>query len=131
MIYAASDGRIDIVRLYKEWGATNFNEAMIHAARGGHIDIVWLYKEWGATNFDEAMRTAEVFGHMSKIRCALGFNKIHKEIFHYHHKKKHYKNLVKELFPITWHPDRAWDWCFDEDHKQTATILFENATTCT
>ena len=45
--------------------------------------------------------------------------------------KTSYKNLVEELFPITWHPVRAWDWCFDEDQKETVAILFENTKTCT
>ena len=124
MCAAACNGRIDIVKLCKEWGATNFDSTMRDAAWYGYPEIVKLCKEWGATDFDSAMREATLRGHASKIRGALGFDKIHMEIFYRHYKKKYYKNLVKELLPITWHPDRVWDWCFDEDQKQTVVKNF-------
>ena len=48
---AARNGHEDIVRLCKEWGATDFDWMMSSAAEGGHKDIVKLFKEWGATKF--------------------------------------------------------------------------------
>lgn len=37
---------------------TSFNTAMIFAALRGNIEIVKLFEEWGATDFDEAMAQA-------------------------------------------------------------------------
>ena len=91
---AAKEGNIEIVRLCKEWGATDFDLAMRAAARKGNIEIVNLFRQW------------------------LGYEKIHEELFRHHHKRSFYKNLHNELLPITWHPDRAWDWCFEEDEKK-------------
>ena len=33
------------------------------------------------------------------------------------HKAKYGKRIYEELIPIAWHPDRAYGWCFDEEHK--------------
>ena len=30
-------------------------------------------------------------------------------------KKK--KAIHEELLPVAWHPDRVYDWCFDEEEK--------------
>ena len=49
---AARDGHIEKVKLCKDWGATDFSNAMDEAALGGHIEIVKLCKEWGATDFN-------------------------------------------------------------------------------
>ena len=38
--------------------ATDFDRAMRDAARGGHIEIVRLLKDWGATEFNWAMAKA-------------------------------------------------------------------------
>ena len=27
--------------------------------------------------------------------------------------------IKEELLPVTWHPDRVFDWCFSEDEKKT------------
>src|SRR3989304_5295846 len=43
MAYAAERGHKDLVLLFKEWGATNFNSGMEHAARGGYKDLVLLF----------------------------------------------------------------------------------------
>ena len=45
--YAAKEGRLEIVKLCKEKGATDFNRAMCSAAENGHIEIVKLCKKWG------------------------------------------------------------------------------------
>ena len=49
---AARNGHIEIVKLCKEWGVTDFNWAMVCAAETGHIDIVKLCRQWGATDND-------------------------------------------------------------------------------
>ena len=42
MSYAAKGGHVEIVKLCKEWGATDFNRAMSNAAWEGHVEIVKL-----------------------------------------------------------------------------------------
>ena len=121
MSRAAAGGHIEIVKLCKKWGATYFDLTMIHAAREGHVEIIKLCKEWGATDFDLSMIYATERGRVDILKLCrlwLGYEKIHEELFRYHHKRRFYKNLHNELLPITWHPDRAWDWCFDEDEKK-------------
>ena len=56
MFKAAESGHVEIVKLYKEWGATDLDAAMIKAAREDHIEILKLCKKWGATNFNSIMR---------------------------------------------------------------------------
>ena len=89
----SENGHIEILKLCKEWGATDFNEAMENAGDNGHVEIVKLCREW------------------------LGFEAIHDKLYQYHHKKKYFKSLHEELIAIAWYPDRYWDWCVDEDEK--------------
>ena len=56
------------MELYKEWGATNFNQTMVYAALFGHVEIVKLSKEWGAANFDAAMAAAAEGGHVEIVK---------------------------------------------------------------
>ena len=42
---------VEIVKLCKDWGATDFSGVMAIAASKGHIEIVKLGKDWGATDF--------------------------------------------------------------------------------
>src|ERR1700677_4623696 len=58
MTFAAGGGHEALVRLAKDWGATDFNLAMVNAAGGGHEALMKLAKDWGATNFDRAMAKA-------------------------------------------------------------------------
>ena len=54
---------------------------------------------------------------------------LYEELFSYgcqHHYNKFYRKIAKELLPIAWHPDRAVDWCFDEDEKKDLHILWGN-----
>ena len=44
---AAGSGHIEVVKLCKEWGATDFDRAMVRAVESGHIEIFKLCKEWG------------------------------------------------------------------------------------
>ena len=39
-------------------------------------------------------------------------------IFDYQKRKKEKQQIKTELLPITWHPDRYWDWCIEEDEKE-------------
>src|SRR3972149_2706482 len=65
--FSAEGGRKDLVLLFKEWRATNFNQGMRYAARGGHKDLVLLFKEWGATEFDDGMAEAAEKGHKDLV----------------------------------------------------------------
>ena len=60
------------------------------AALKGDVEIVKLYRGW------------------------LGYDSIHQELFRHHHKCKFSRRIYDELLPIAWHPDRVFDWCFDE-----------------
>ena len=114
-------GDVEIVKFYKERGATNFDYAMKIAAELGHVEIVKLCKEWGATDFDEAIESAAFRGHVEIVnlcRDLLGYGKIHEELLKYHHKRKYFKKIYEEMLPIAWHPDRWWDWCVDEEEKE-------------
>ena len=46
------------------------------------------------------------------------------ELFRYYHQKMFSKALREELIPITWHPDRYWDWCVPEDEKERIRSMF-------
>ena len=39
-------------------GARNFDEVMCVAAESGHTEMIKLCREWGANDFNEAMRSA-------------------------------------------------------------------------
>lgn len=47
-----------------------------------------------------------------------------KDIFLYHHKRQFAQKIHDELLPIAWHPDRVYDWYFDEEEKQTIVQLW-------
>ena len=118
MRWAAKNGHIEIIKLCKEWGATEFNDAMWWAANYGHIEVVKLCKEWGATKFDSLMLFAK--GHVEIVKLCrewLGFGLIHDEIFSLSHKRQFSRKICEELLPVAWHPDRVYDWCFDEEEK--------------
>lgn len=68
MAKAAKEGHLDVVRQYKDLGATNYDEALLNAAKGGHLEIVRQCKEWGATDFDQAMIKASWEGHLEIVR---------------------------------------------------------------
>ena len=58
MIKAVEYGFIEIVKLCKEWGATNYDGVLLRAAFNGYIDIAKLCKEWGAKLFFAAIINA-------------------------------------------------------------------------
>ena len=39
------------------------------------------------------------------------------ELFRYHHKREFSGKIYEDLLPVAWHPDRVYDWCFDEEEK--------------
>ena len=43
--------------------------------------------------------------------------KLHEWFNGYNERKTQKAQIKAELLPITWHPDRVVDWCFDEDEK--------------
>ena len=90
---AACEGCTDVVKLCKERGATNFNEAMYEAACGDHVEIVKLCRGW------------------------LGYDSIHHDLLRHHHKRSFSRRIHDEVLPIAWHPNRFWDWCVDEEEK--------------
>ena len=100
MYSAAKNGHIELVRLCKEWGATNYDMAICRAAwNRGHYEIVKLCREW------------------------LGYGAIHDKLYQYHHKRNYFKSLHEEIIPIGWHPDRYWNWCLTEDEKRDVMKL--------
>ena len=85
---------IEVVKLLRGCGAGDIGEAAFCAARGGQIGIVELCQNW------------------------LGFNRLHHELFQYHHKREFSRGVREDLLPIAWHPDRFWSWCVDEDGRR-------------
>ena len=57
------------------------------------------------------------FIDMEKKVSAMMKKALHEELLRYHHKRKFYINIHEELLPVAWHPDRVYDWCFDEEEK--------------
>ena len=47
----------------------------------------------------------------------LKYRHVHEELFRYHHKRQFLRKINDELLLIAWHPDRVYDWCFDEKQK--------------
>lgn len=43
----------------------------------------------------------------------------------YRQRKAEKVRIKNELLPLTWHPDRYWDWCMPEDEKQEISNLWE------
>lgn len=73
--------------------ATNYEEVIEKAAECRYIEVVQFCKEF------------------------LGYDAVHDELLKYHHKQKFPSKVYEELTPITWHHDRVWDCCFDEEQK--------------
>ena len=62
---------------------------------------------------------------LSKIVHKISFyDDLSKAIFEYHHKRRYAIKLYYDLLPVVMHPDRAVDWCFDEDEKQDLEELW-------
>ena len=40
------------------------------------------------------------------------------------HKRTFLNELWDDLMVTAWHPSRAWDWCFDNEHKEDAEKLW-------
>ena len=37
---------------------------------------------------------------------------------------KAFKNEMKKIMPVPWHPTRLWDWCMSEDEKKDTKPIF-------
>jgi hypothetical protein len=60
------------MQLSKDWGATNFNDALEAAAGSARVTALKLLKEWGATSFDGALRVAAPHAGTVKLLTAWG-----------------------------------------------------------
>ena len=66
-----------------------------------------------------------ILGYVQKMienggnSCCKISNGVFHALFNAYKERKAQKAQIKaELLPITWHPDRVIDWCFDEDGKK-------------
>ena len=59
--------------------------------------------------------------------CCKTSNGVFHAWFNAYKERKAQKAQIKaELLPITWHPDRVVDWCFDEDEKKLTIFITLN-----
>jgi len=65
---AAKKGHIESVKLYKQFGATDYDLPMKNSAKNGHIKIVKLCKVWDATDYEWAMCEAAKNGHIEIVK---------------------------------------------------------------
>jgi hypothetical protein len=70
LMESSMTGDIEMCRLAKEWGATNWNGMLKCAALGGHEHLCRLAKEWGATKWNWMMSGAAEGGHEHLCRLA-------------------------------------------------------------
>ena len=94
-------------------------------------DLIWIVETYDAVVVrgfaGELCSDLAREGHIrivSLLRGRLGFDDVYEELFWYHHKHKFSKKIYEEMLPIAWHPDRFWNWCFDEDEKRVAEKLW-------
>ena len=93
---------------------------MRSAASEGYVEIVKLFEKWGATDFDKAMRFASSEGYVEIVNLCrgwLGYDSIYHELLRHHHKRKFFEKIRDEVLPIAWHPDRFFELCVDEEEK--------------
>ena len=64
---AGKAGRRDMVELFINWGATDWNMGMYGAARGGHKELVEFFIERGATDWNRGMNGAAQGGHKELV----------------------------------------------------------------
>ena len=92
---------------------------MFGAAFEGNVEAIKQVQKW--QGFDEIYEELFKYHHKRQF-----YRKIYEELFKYHHKRQFYRKIDEELLSIAWHPDRAIDWCFDEDEKKDLQILWGN-----
>ena len=127
MFWASRFGHIEIVKFCIKHGARDFKNVMYGASMFGYIEIVKLGIKYGARNFKNAMYAAKKEEHIDIVefhKQRLAFKKVQKELPKYFHKRQFAQKVYDELLPIAWHPDRVWDWCFDEEEKKDLEYLF-------
>ena len=62
---------------------------------------------------------------ISDCGCCDSCDKTFDDLIKLYEQRKALKaDIKKELLPITWHPDRVLDWCFDEDEKKDLVKLW-------
>ena len=117
---AAYGGHVEIIKLCREYGETDFDGAMGWAASRGHIEIVKLCREYGATSIGEAARSAAFEGHIEIVKLCrswLGYDSVHHDLLRHLHQRSFAGKIYDELLPVAWHPDRFLNWCIDEEEK--------------
>ena len=62
--------------------------------------------------------TREMIENDNHSRCNYSNAIFHAWFNAYKERKAQKAQMKAELLPITWHPDRVVDWCFDEDEKK-------------
>ena len=62
--------------------------------------------------------TLEMIEIVSRPCCASCDDEFDEWFNGYNERKAQKAQIKDELIPITWHPSRAVDWCFDEDEKE-------------
>ena len=59
MCQAAKSGHLEIVKVCKEWGATEFDCTMKEAAESGHFEIVKVCREWSKNFYGQSQHYQE------------------------------------------------------------------------
>ena len=72
LYHAAFTGRMDIVKLMLDKGATNLNLATDGACLGGHADMVKFFTDKGVTNFGRSFITAAWCGNLNIVQLLMG-----------------------------------------------------------
>ena len=52
------------------------------------------------------------------------FESLSTDLYKTVHKRKYYRSIDAEILQIAWHPNRAVDWCFDEEEKRDLRRLW-------
>ena len=67
MKYAAQGGSLDLVKIFIDKGADDWNEGMYGASEGGSLDLVKFFINKGAMNWDYGMYGAAQGGHKDLV----------------------------------------------------------------
>ena len=69
-------------------------------------------------NLVASLRNNHFYGKaLEEVKRKKKMKTVFDELFKYHHKRNFYRKIYEELLPVAWHPDRVYDWCFDEEEK--------------
>lgn len=68
LMMSSEKGYEDLVEIFIQRGAKNWNKALIHAAKGGHKNLVKFFISKGATDLDYAIFNAGMNKHYEIVR---------------------------------------------------------------